>query len=234
MGAPFESTYASSFIFALGYIAKAEGLELGAAWAMSLAQSPADTSVGDMILGWTGRKYIFEFKRSASKVRTELEKPEKHWLLQFLGSAKAAPYRAVAERGHFLAYGETQGTGGLRFFPYPFVGARQPPRDKIWDASAFIKNVLFNADYGFSSADFGAYLRLLDTAATKVAQTSSAGSAGGRRFTLDALVVSYDREARRLCFMELDLLDRRRSLENELTLSRGIARGADRDEGLSR
>lgn len=230
MGEPFESTYASSLVFALGYIARDEDLELNAAWATSLAQSPADASVGDMILAWTGRKFIFEFKRNEGTLKSELKKPMKRRLLNAFQSPKGASWRAIAERGHFLAYGVSHGVGGLRFFPYPFVGDARIPNDSLWDTNSFVKSVLFNEAYGFSGAHFGTYLKILDHTGSNGAHDHSRVSGTS---TLDALVVSYDRKARQLSFVQLDLLDRGIRIDRASSIARGLS-GHEREPDLGR
>lgn len=227
IASPYESAYASCFIFALGYVARDEGLELSSTWANSLAQSPDDMTVGDLLLGWKGRTFIFEFKRRPGSIKSELRKSHRVRLLRQLHDPRCAHVRAIVERGHFLACGLPADGCGLRFFPYPLV-SQPPPESEWWTLDAFIRTVLFSSSYGFHPDNLAIYLNELKKFSTMSTQSSASGSGSASTASMAALVVNYDKDTRQLRFLQVDLLDRDKllDLEPELAREQVLERGA--------
>ena len=85
---PYESAYASAFVYALGML---EGHQRGTdnlsaqlGIATLLYQNPFDQTLGDAITGWDGKFCLIEFKRSESEFQKEREKQQRKRLLATL------------------------------------------------------------------------------------------------------------------------------------------------------
>jgi hypothetical protein len=217
---PYESVLAGTFIYSLGVLAGRAGASLDNRSATLLAQNPGDQNIGDVVASWGGRSIIVEFKRSRDTIGTERRKAHKSRFQVDLLSDGAL--RALSEKGHLLAYGETPPGSrserarqvGFCFFPYWWALAGTTYSSTRWPLSLEdLFGRLTREEAGFSPGDFTEYLAKL---------FPRAGTRGGSG--ISSIIVNVDERSGRMTFVAVDL-----ARVHDLTLN-----GVTRDRGWSR
>lgn len=79
MKLPYENVYLGNFIFALGHQAARTNKGLIDKAVQLVQQTPDETKLNDLFINWSGKNFIFEFKRNAEKIAMELEKKRKRF-----------------------------------------------------------------------------------------------------------------------------------------------------------
>ena len=199
----FESIYVGSFIFTLGYLAKAAGLDLSQQVAGALCRDNGDQLVADIVSAWQGRNFIIEFRRNEERVRHEFHRPYKRALLDVLNSVEGVALRRSSRRGHFIAYGmAARKIGGLVFMRY-FEATDTPTQTGSHVGLApFFDGVITNRNAGLDAHEF----RLYVGQTTRICRSATAEECDGGVVTLPALILNYDPAAKSMKFAFADLM----------------------------
>ncbi|MCO7247532.1 hypothetical protein [Halomonas sp. Mc5H-6] len=118
MKQPYENVYLGNFIFALGFQAAQTEKGLSDKSVQLVQQTPDEQKLNDLFINWSGKSFIFEFKRNPDKVSTELEKEAKKLLNESLNSPANEEVLALSNKSHFLGFGLERGLG---FIPYSTI-----------------------------------------------------------------------------------------------------------------
>ncbi len=144
----YENQYIGAFIYALGVVSGRRNQGDIGAFSL-LQQTPADAGLADMLAQWSGRCFLWEFKRDRSEIREEARKPAKNKVLTELLKDKNRTQKLTGDQCHFLACGkETTAQCGrtvdLEFFPYSLALAPQEASALSWPMSleGFVKNIV--------------------------------------------------------------------------------------------
>lgn len=121
MKQPYENVYLGNFIFALGFQAARTKKGLSDKFVQLVQQTPDESKLNDLFVNWSGKSFIFEFKRSLDKVSTELEKEAKKSLNECLNSPENQRALKLSSKSHFLGFGMESGLG---FVPYSTIHER--------------------------------------------------------------------------------------------------------------
>ncbi|MGL6264487.1 hypothetical protein ACSZMC_11425 [Aeromonas jandaei] len=121
MKQPYENVYLGNFIFALGFQAARTKKGLSDKSVQLVQQTPDESKLNDLFVNWSGKSFIFEFKRNLDKVSTELEKEAKRSLNKSLNLAKNESALKLSNKSHFLGFGMESGLG---FVPYSTIHKR--------------------------------------------------------------------------------------------------------------
>lgn len=134
---PYESAYMSAFIYAIGYLDGAESAakcgDGSRGMATLLVQSSQEVAFGDVVAGWNGRYFLFEFKRSEVELATEWDKSRRKQLLSGWRRGDDQQWRAAAKKGHYVAFGTLKKSPDLLFMAYSellYIEHKENPRDQ--------------------------------------------------------------------------------------------------------
>ncbi len=105
MKQPYENVYLGNFIFALGFQAAKTRKGLGDKAVQLVQQTPDENKLNDLFVNWSGKSFIFEFKRNKAKISTELEKEAKRLLNDALNSPENERELYLSKKSHFLGFG---------------------------------------------------------------------------------------------------------------------------------
>jgi hypothetical protein len=201
---PFESIYLGSFIFTLGYLARAAGFELRQQTAGVLCRGSGDQLIGDTIHRWGGRNFIIEFRRCEERVRDEFRQPHRRKLLEFLSSPEGAALRRSSRRGHFIAYGMTdRKIGGLVFMRY-FEATDHPSQmGSHLGLAPFFEGVVTNHNAGLAPDEFKEYLGGLSRICASILPGDADAS---ERSLLSSTILNYDPASKSMKFAVVDLM----------------------------
>src|SRR3569832_2522838 len=141
--APYESVYTGQFIFMLGHLSAARGLDPGGNSVALLAQNPGDQMIGDVVTSWGGVTSIIEFKRGEDAVQSEFRKPAKKELLDRFKDATRARSLALSRKGHFLAFGRGRGRlANIHVLRYADIKASPHQDAATWSMRVFLDQIL--------------------------------------------------------------------------------------------
>ncbi|WP_025663304.1 hypothetical protein [Aquimarina megaterium] len=209
----YENTYIGTFIYLFGYYAGINGLEKLTSFNL-YQQTPKDKTVGDLLSSIGGRNFIFEFKRTKERIKTEFDKKQRVKLLQFLG--KNQEYRLLSQKLHFIAYPDNND-----FMIDFYIKVKNINNLKPLGFKSFCNGIL-NDSLSFDSNDTSEklggthdelkkYILLLNQFSPP-----SKKSGGGR---YSGIMVNYNKERNEINFYEYeDIL----TLKKEIILDLGI------------
>lgn len=111
MKQPYENVYLGNFIFALGFYSAGTDHGLSDKSIQLVQQTPDEKILNDLFINWSGRNFIFEFKRNKGKIYTELEKDEKKNINNALNLTGNEKWLNLSNKSHFLGFGLPSGLG---------------------------------------------------------------------------------------------------------------------------
>lgn len=115
MKQPYENVYLGNFIFALGFQAARTKKGLSDKSVQLVQQTPDEIKLSDLFVNWSGKSFIFEFKRNLDRVSTELEKEAKKYLNKCLNSPENQRALKLSKKSHFLGFGMENGLGFVEY-----------------------------------------------------------------------------------------------------------------------
>lgn len=169
MKQPYENVYLGNFIFALGFQAAKTRTGLCDKAVHLVQQTPDDAKLNDLFLSWSGKNYIFEFKRNKDKIVTELNKAEKKLLNEALNKPENEHIYGLANKSHFLGFGLND---DIHFMYYSAIHKEV---DRVSTLSNFCALILSDDhDTGLSHDELTDYLKFIGD----VTNSSSDGCGG--------------------------------------------------------
>jgi hypothetical protein len=171
MTPPYENVYIGNFIFALGFQAAKTRNGLSDKAVQLVQQTPDEHLLNDLFINWSGKNFIFEFKRNLEKISAELEKEAKKLLNTALNNQEHQAASRLSEKGHFLGFGLESGLG---FVPYKSIHLkieRYYPMHKFCSALVAAENGL-----GLSHRELEQYLAFIKS----VTNSTTDGCGPGR------------------------------------------------------
>ncbi|MDX2190416.1 MAG: hypothetical protein SFY32_11180 [Bacteroidota bacterium] len=163
----YENLLIGDFIYSLGYAScemkvKNNKVDL-------LQQTPADTTVGDLIGRIGGVNFIMEFKRNRQLLKSETKKPFKDFLLKDNLSSELL---VVSSKSHFIAFWENM---ELLVNPYLYLNPKYSPNfPEPFSQDVFFK-MLLEQKVGVDKDEIKTYLTFL-AKNTKPSNTTSSSS----------------------------------------------------------
>jgi hypothetical protein len=169
MKQPYENVYLGNFIFALGFQAAKTRTGLCDKAVQLVQQTPDEAKLNDLFLSWSGKSYIFEFKRNKDKIVTELNKAEKKLLNEALNKPENERIRDLANKSHFLGFGLNDD------IHFTYYSAIHKEIDRVSTLSNFCALILNDDhDTGLSHDELTDYLKFIGD----VTNSSSEGCGG--------------------------------------------------------
>ncbi|WP_182037450.1 hypothetical protein [Vibrio diabolicus] len=191
MKQPYENIYIGNFIFSLGYYSASTGDGLSNKAVQLVQQTPDEKKLNDLFVNWAGKNYIFEFKRNPDSIKTELYKEPKMKLNKALNHISNLEMKEIANKGHFLGFGLTNGIGFICYSDADKPLERYYPLDKFCPA-------LLKGNLGQTYDEFCRYLRFIEQSTQ-----SKSDVCGG--FVLN---ISKDGDLNMLPFDNIELLSK--------------------------
>lgn len=191
MKQPYENIYIGNFIFSLGYYSASTGNGLSNKAVQLVQQTPDEKKLNDLFVNWSGKNYIFEFKRNPDSIKTELYKEPKRKLNQALNNIYNLEVKELADKGHFLGFGLNDGIG---FIPYSDV---DKPLERYYPLNKFCP-ALLKGSFGQTYDEFCRYIRFIE-------QSTQSKSEGCGGFVLN---ISKDGDLNMLPFENVELLSK--------------------------
>ncbi len=112
---PYENVYLGNFIFALGFQAAKTEKGLSDKSVQLVQQTPDDKKLSDLFVNWSGKSFIFEFKRNQDLIGKELEKEDKKLINIALNSLENKRALYLSDKAHFLGFGLDSGLGFITY-----------------------------------------------------------------------------------------------------------------------
>lgn len=200
MKQPYENVYLGNFIFALGFYAAETKRGLSDKSIQLVQQTPDEEILNDLFINWSGRSFIFEFKRNKKKISTELEKDEKKSINNALNLTENENWLNLSNKAHFLGFGLPSGLG---FILYSSI---HKDFDKYICLPDLCKAVLSqNTDFGLNHKELVEYLDFIKS----VTGTTSEGCGG---FILN---ISEEGDLNMIPFDDVNVLSQSLDMEYE-------------------
>jgi len=166
---PYENVYIGNFIFALGFQAAKTNNGLSDKSVQLVQQTPDEQKLNDLFVNWSGKSFIFEFKRNIEKISTELEKDAKKLLNKSLNNPINERALTLSNKSHFLGFGLESGLGFVHYSTIHNEIERHYPLDKF--CSAIVGG---EHDLGLNHEELKEYLSFIET----VTKSTSEGCGG--------------------------------------------------------
>jgi hypothetical protein len=116
----YENIYIGSFIFSCGAYAGRKGYDINSSFNL-YQQTPLDTKIGDVLGSVGGKSVIIEFKKDYSELQSEIKKPNRLNLLNYLARKENIEMLEISKRLHFISCPYKDSLG---FLPYFFLKSK--------------------------------------------------------------------------------------------------------------
>ncbi|MBJ7540080.1 hypothetical protein [Marinomonas transparens] len=200
MKQPYENVYIGNFIFALGFQAAQTNKGLSDKSVQLVQQTPDEQKLNDLFVNWSGKSFIFEFKRDKEKIGTELEKEAKKNLNESLNSSVNEKVLILSNKSHFLGFGLENTLG---FVPYSTI---HNEIDRYYMLDKFCSAIIGGQfDLGLNYDELKEYLSFIESATG-----STTDGCGG--FILN---VADDGSVNMIPFENVDVLSQSLNIEPE-------------------
>ncbi len=217
----YENTYIGTFIYLFGYYAGINGVEKLTSFNL-YQQTPTDKTIGDLLSSIGGRNFIFEFKRTKNRIKTELDKKQRERLLQFL--MKNPEYSLLSRKLHFIAYPEDNDFMIDYYIRVANINSLDPQSFNSF-CNGILKDSLGFYSKGISERIGGTHEELKKYISL-LSQFSPPSKKSGGRYP--GIMVNYNKERNEINFYEYeDIL----ALKKEIILDNNKTKKIDKGKG---
>jgi len=155
---PYENVYLGNFIFALGFQAAKTEKGLSDKAVQLVQQTPDEQKLNDLFVNWSGKSFIFEFKRNQKRISSELNKEAKKLLNIALNAKENEREYYLSNKSHFLGFGLDNGLG---FIPYSSI---HKDIEKHYPLNQFCSDIVSgDFDLGLNHKELEEYLLFIES-----------------------------------------------------------------------